>query len=153
MVDPTLEVAIDRTSIDPGLGPITLIGTAGRGGWGILAGWQLPGLQPQTRYADSDRIHGTPATSFKWIDGIFSGTVTYEGEDQAELQAACLDLGRALGRLSYPVVTTWNGYAQTWRARPGSLTPSAIDFPELRDNQPVFSISIPVHPIWTPGGL
>jgi hypothetical protein len=144
VTEPTFTASIDRSSLS--LDPLVL--NAGfEGVWGVLPGWQMPGRQARVTYASSPYLHGDVATHWTWQHGMMSGDVTPQVDTPADMHAAVDALVAAIGRLSYEVTTTWNGVPTVWRCDPGSLTPSAVDYVELRDNQPVYSLSIPCYPL------
>ena len=56
----TLSISIDRTSL--GLGPLVFSGNDDANVWGILPGYQQPGLEPETRVATSPCVNRDDAT-------------------------------------------------------------------------------------------
>lgn len=141
----TLTVSIDRTDLS--LSPLVFSAVEDGTTWGILPGYQMPGLVPQVRTATSNFVHGEVATGWTWTQARITFDAAPDVESAAALLAAVDEVRAALGRLSYSVTTTWNGAAQTWTAMPGACQPSTIDAPELDANQPVYSITIPVYPV------
>jgi hypothetical protein len=109
--------------------------------------WQLPGLDPETVTAGSNWLHGTPAVSFTWRDGVFSGSVFPVADDATDLADLVAQMRAALGRLSFPLVTVWGSVSQTWTARPGGLVPSPVRAYHVKLDRPVYSLTIPCHPI------
>ena len=141
----TLTVSVDRTDLS--LSPLVFSASDDGTPWGILPGYQMPGLVPQVRTAASDFTHGEVATSWKWTQARIAFDAFPDAASGAALLAAVDEVRAALGRLSYSVTTTWNGSALTWAAMPGACEPSGVDAPELDANQPVYSITIPVYPV------
>jgi hypothetical protein len=139
------EIRIDRT--DMGLGPLVLSGRDGTQGWFIMPNLQLPGLEPETATVSSQSTHGSSATATRYLDSVISGDLLPEADDYAGVTALVNEFAAATSRLSYPVVTSWKGYEQTWVAQPARLVPSPIDWPEIDRDQPVFSFAIPVYPL------
>ena len=151
MTEPILTVTIDCSSLE--LDPIVINGDFTGGGWEMMPGYQMPGLQPQAKTVGATWLHGEPATSAKWINGIVSFDAVYIAEDAPEISAALAVMRRALIRTRFPVTTDRNGDVQTWKGQAGSITPSPLEYEQLRDDEQAYAISIPVHPIPTPGGV
>ena len=149
-VDPTLTISIDRTSL--GLGPLVFSGRTDLNVWGILPGYQQPGLDPETRVASSRFTHGEVATGFKWRQAMHQFDAFPNVTTAAALTTAKNEVRAALGRLSYTVTVNENGQSTTWAAQPGTSVPSPIDWPELDGLYPAFSITIPCHPLPGAGG-
>ena len=146
----TLSISIDRTSL--GLGPLVFSGNDDANVWGILPGYQQPGLEPETRVATSPFTHGEVATRFKWRQAMHQFDAFPSVASAAAMTTAENEVRAALGRLSYTVTVNNNGQVTTWDAQPGSFVPSPIDWPELDGLYPAYSITIPCYPIAGGGG-
>ena len=139
-------LSIDRTSLS--LTPLVLSGVDDASVWGVLAGWQMPGKDAVVIRASSPLTHGSTPTHWKWQDAVMSGEVAAQAASTGALAAAIADLEAAIGRLEYDVEVTRNGVPWgTWRCGPGSLTPSPLDYVNLRDDQQAFSLTIPCFPV------
>ena len=146
----TLTISVDRTSLS--LGPLVFSANDDANVWGIMPGYQQPGLVPETRVASSPLTHGEVATRFKWQQALHQFDAFPNVASAAALTAAKAEVRAALGRLSYSVTVTENGQATIWDCQPGSFMPSPIDYPELDALHPAFAITIPCHPIDGGGG-
>lgn len=149
-VDPTLTISIDRTSL--GLGPLVFSGRTDLNVWGILPGYQQPGLDPEERIVSSPLTHGEVSTGFKWRGALHQFDAFPNVATPAALTAAKAEARAALGRQAYSVTVVENGESTTWACRVGRFLPSPIDYPELKYLQPAFSITIPCHPLPGAGG-
>jgi hypothetical protein len=144
-----LTISIDRTSLT--LSALLLTGHDNPARVFSVADYQEPAMQPRTQYApSSDDVSGEMPLSWVWQDSILGFNVFAEDvTTEADLRSRLAALTAAVGRLSYATtVTVGDAAPETWTCRPGTVTPagSRTSF-DLQTHDPVWSVSIPVHPI------
>lgn len=142
-------VSIDRTSLT--LPALVLSGGFSAASWGITE-FTPPGLIMRTTRAPSPFIDGDgPVIAASAQEAMLGISAFPLVSTEADRQAAVLALRDALRRYAYTVTTTEGSAApQTWKASPGSVVPvGSRTFADLMTSQPVYSITIPVHPIPT----
>lgn len=147
VVDPTLTVSIDRTSLS--LAPLVFSGSLDGTALGIV-GYQPPSLQMRVAYApDSVNVHGSEPVGASYQQAILGVDWVRDGAaTETQVQASFAEVAAAVGQFSYTVTTQVSGApAQVWSADPGSLSASGRTFGDLANVNPVFALSIPVYPI------
>lgn len=146
MIDPTLTISIDRTSLS--LAPLVFSAKIDGTALGI-AGYQPPARQARLTYApDSMNVHGSEAIAASWQQAILGFDWFRESTTETQLQAAFAEVVAAVEQFSYTVTTQVSGApAQVWAADMGSCAPSARSFADLANVSAVFAVSIPVYPI------
>jgi hypothetical protein len=149
MVEPTLVISIDRTSLS--LSPLTFSATPGVGELGIVD-YAEPAMQPRTRYATtSDYEHGDEPRGWTWQQTILGfDFVTDASASETESRALVAEVRTAIARLRYSVTVTVDGApAETWLCNPGTLPSVARKRPDLVDSNPVWPLSLPCNPVRT----
>jgi hypothetical protein len=149
VVDPTLVISIDRTSLS--LSPLVFSGTPGVGELGIVD-YAEPAMQPRTRYAaSSDYEHGDEPRGWTWQQTILGWDfVTDATVSETESRALVAEVRTAIARLRYSVTVTVAGApAETWLCNPGSLPAVPRKRPDLVDNNVVWPLSLPCNPVRT----
>lgn len=146
VVDPTLTISIDRTSLS--LSPLVLSASLGTT-LGIV-GYQAPALAWRLGYLpDSDDVHGSELQSAAYQQAILGfDWVRDGGATETQVAASYAEVAAAIGQFSYTVTTQVSGApAQVWSADPGSMPASPRSYPDLVNRNPVYAVTIPVYPI------
>lgn len=146
MTDPTLTIAISRTSLS--LAPLSFSGALDGTTLGIV-GYQPPAMQSRVVYMpDSADVDGSEAIAATWQQSLLSFDWVREGATETQVQASFAEVLAAVGQFSYTVTTTVSGApAQVWSADRGSVVPSARTYVDLEHRIPVYAVTIPVYPI------
>lgn len=147
MIDPTLTISIDRTSLS--LSPLTFSGAQDGTTLGIVE-YLPPQLRSRVLYMPSSAdVHGDEAIAASWQQSILGFDWTRDGvATETQIQASFAEVMAAIGQFSYTVTTQVSGApAQVWAADMGSMTPSARNYIDLANLTPVYAVSIPVYPI------
>lgn len=149
MADPTLTISIDRASLS--LSPLEFSGS-NDGTDLVIVSYVPPSLINQVEYmADSSDVHGAEAVAAHYLQGVLAFS-WYRNSAASEtvVQSAFAEVAAAIGQFSFEIETQVSGApVQTWRADPGSLTgdSNGRTYVDLSTLTPVYSVSIPVHPI------
>lgn len=147
MVDPTLTISIDRTALS--LPPLVFVGS-GEGSLGVVD-YREPAMQPRVRFApSSDFIHGDVPLSWSWQQTLLDWAFFTDVESEAESRALLAEVRAAVTQgLSFMVSVSVSGApAESWSCSPGPLVPeSGRTYENLRDSDPVWSLSLPCYPI------
>lgn len=150
MVDPSLTVSIDRTSL--ALPALVFSAAAGASDLG-LTGYQEPAMQPRIDYAPASRItHGEVSLGWAWQQTLLNFSFTTIVATEAESRTLIAAVRSAITQVpTYSVTVTVSGApAETWRCDPGSLTPDAArSLVDMKQVRPVWSVSIPCYPVRT----
>lgn len=150
----TTLITIDRTSLT--LDPLVLSADADGTPLGVT-GFAPPGKVARITYApDHPDMDGSVALSATWQQALLGfNVVTDQAPDEATVAAQIAELTAALSQFSYLVTTqVGNAPAEVWSAQRGSIALASSDgraFMDLRDHNPVYSVTIPVYPI--PGSV
>jgi hypothetical protein len=149
-MDPTLTISIDRTGMVGAPAPLTFSATPGVGTLGITD-YTEPAVAPQNIYAStSDYEHGETIRGARWHNTLLSWeVVTDAASTEQAAREAIAEVLAAVSRLEYEVTVTVDGApAETWLAQGyGTVTVNgARTFANLRDHNPVWSITLPVYP-------
>lgn len=147
MVDPTLVISIDRTSLS--LPPLVFSATYGDGELGIVD-YTEPAMQPRIRYAaDSDYEDGSEPRGRTWQQTILGWDfVTDQVVSETESRALVAEVRAAITPLRFLVeVTVAGAPTETWRCNTGSLPAVARKRPDLVDHNAVWPLSLPCHPV------
>lgn len=147
MVDPTLTISIDRTSLS--LPPLVFSGTLDSNDLGVVD-YQQPALQMRVGYVpDSVDRHGSQKNSAAYQQAILGWDwVADQAASETESQAAYLEVAAALAQFDYTITTQVSGApAQVWDPDPGSVVPSSRTYEDLSNLTQVFAVTVPVYPI------
>lgn len=147
MTDPTLTISIDRTSLS--LDPLVMLGHGTDAGLGVSR-FTEPGSVSVVTYAPESAYVGPVALATKMGDATLAFDVfPYAAPTEAVARTWIRELAVAIQRLRYPVtVTIGDADPEVWTCKPGSVVPiSSRDLVNLRHRDPVWSASLPCHPI------
>lgn len=143
---PTLTISIDRTSLS--LSPLVISGSAGTDLG--LVGYSEPAEIPRVRSDSSDRFPGSTTLAWTLESSLLSFDVTTDvAASESASRASIAELRAAIRRVGFTITVTVDGATpEVWTAEaPGSLGPVDRTLLNLRDNNPVRTVSIPVYPI------
>jgi hypothetical protein len=146
MTEPTATLSIDRSGLPGAPSPLVIAGdfstTLG------LVSLKTPGKVARIKYApDSDYFAGSEALARTYQQGLISCEVQPDVASEAALRTAVADLEAALGQFRYTVTITINGVADVWTCDTASIEPPERDYVDLRDFDPVYTVTIPCKPI------
>lgn len=149
MVDPTLTISIDRTSLS--LTPLVFSGTLAGTTLGVVE-YSPPAEQARIEYMpDNPHIHGSEPIGAALQQSILSFSWMRVGATaEAEIRASLTEVRAAIRRLEFTVTTTENGAApEVWAGVFGSmaLAENRRDRISLKHLVPVYAVTIPVYPI------
>lgn len=146
MVDPTLTISIDRTSL--GEEPLVLSAADDGNPYGIV-GYAEPALLAVVQYAgDSPWVHGSTAVSARWQQTVLGFDICPVADTETELRALVAELRAAVSQFVFTTsVTVSDADAETWRCDMGSIAAVARDYTDLANLNPVYPVTIPVYPI------
>ena len=145
MVNPTLTISIDRTSLDKGA---LVFSAADDGNPNGITAYTPPGRQARIIYAaGSNFVHGATAVGGTWQQAVMSFDTVPDVTTQAALDAFEADLFEAVGQLSYVVTVTVNGSGRDWTCDMGDAVPASREFEDLRDMDPTYTVTIPCYPV------
>ncbi len=146
-VDPTLTISIDRTALS--LSPLVFVGS-GDGALGITA-YREPAMQPRVQLAPTSAfIHGDVPLSWSWQQSLLTWSFFTDGTTETESRSLLAEVRAAVTQgLSFLVTVTVGGApAEKWSCNPGPVNPeSDRSYLDLRDSDPVWSVSLPCYPI------
>jgi hypothetical protein len=150
MAEVSVVVTIDRASL--GKTPLTYTANPGDGVLGITAFVPASRVARITYMPDNPDIDGSEALAASWQQALLSfGVVTDGATDETAIATAWAELTEAIGQFSYLVTTqVGNAPAEAWSADRGSIAladSSGRTFTDLANLNPVYAITIPVHPI------
>lgn len=150
LADIPVTVTIDRTSLSKAA---LVISGANDGTTLGLTACQPPSKVARITYApDHPDMDGSVALSATWQQALLGfNVVTDQAPDEATVAAQIAELTEALSQFGYLVTTqVGNAPAEVWSAQRGSIALASSDgraFSDLRDHNPVYSVTIPVYPI------
>lgn len=147
MVDPSLTISIDRTS----LGEAPLVLSAAPGSELGITDYAEPAMLARVSYAPASRIvHGEMSLGWAWQQTVlpfsFSTFVDTEAESRALVASVLAAVTQAP---TFEVtVTISDAAAETWVCDPGSLAPSGSRTrPDMQRARPVWAVSLPCYPV------
>lgn len=147
MVDPSLTISIDRTALS--LSPLTFV-ASGAGTLGITD-YSEPAMQPRVSYAPSSAfLHGEVALAWAWQTTLLRWSFFTDVDTETESRGLLAQVRAAITQgLHFDVtVSVGDAEGETWRCDPGGLTPDGSrTYTDLRDADPVWSVSLPCYPI------
>lgn len=146
ILDPTLTISIDRTSL--GLSPLLLSGSDDATPLGIV-GYSEPAYQARISYAgESKWVHGSTAIAATWQQSILGFDVTPTVDTEAGLRALIAELREAVSQFTFQTtVTVSDATPETWRCDMGSIGAVTRDYSDLANLDPIYPVTIPVYPI------
>jgi hypothetical protein len=136
------------SAFDIVIGSLTLHGDR-QPGLCLMPNFTLPSQVPAMTFADSDSLDGEVPTSDRLTNSSFSGDVLPVAADLADLRSLVADLRAAISPRTFTVSVPW--LDETYTCYRGSLSISPITWLTVARNEPVFSLTIPCHPVPTPG--
>lgn len=144
----TLLISIDRTSL--ALAALVLSGSNDANPIGITD-YAEPAMLPRVTYApDSAYEDGSMPLAVSWQQTILGFEVsTTEAASEAASRLLIAELVRAVSQFSFTVTVTVDGApAETWTCHAGSVQPAGSrTFADLLRHNPVWSVTIPAHPL------
>lgn len=146
-----LTITIDRTGMTGSPAPLVLSAEDDGTPLGVHA-YAPPGRVGRVTYLpDEPDTHGSIPQAASLQQAILAFGVSAVAASESGMRALIAEVEAALARLSYQVTTmVGDGPAETWLATWGSIEladNSGRDYADLRDADPVYSVSIPVFPI------
>lgn len=144
-----ISVVIDRTAL--GLSPL-VIGDSRADKFMLRAdGLTMPADRVRYSYAaPSPYVAGSLLTSAVADQSFISMTVRVREQTDAALNAAVLELQRAVRQFSFEVSVTRGGLVEARRCHRGEVVPAtAVDIFEVKRHQATFNILIPCQPLET----
>lgn len=117
-----------------------------------LVGLREPARQTRIAYAPASAwMPGEMPLAVTWQQSLLGLEVAARGAaTESAAQAALAELDNAVLSLGVPVHVVWHDHTQVWTCHGGSRTPSTDrDYVNLRDHDPVWSVSLPCYPIPT----
>lgn len=144
MPEPTLTITISQAGDD-----LVLSGTPGVGDYGIIE-YTEPASMAQSVYgADSPYTHGSEALAGRWVQAVLSFDWCPDtAEDEADVATTKAAVAAAIGQFKFTVITqVSDAAAEAWSADMGSIIPSPRTFTNLTHHNPVYRVTIPVHPV------
>lgn len=153
MTDVPILITISRTTEAGGPDPLILSGTIDSHELGII-GFTRPGLNARNTYApDSRYFDGSEETATAWEQSLLSfAWVADQAANETEGQGSYWEVAAAIAQRRFDVTTKVDDApSEVWRAKRGSMTPDPRSYSDLVDNNPAYSVTIPVHPI--PSGV
>lgn len=146
MPEPTLTISIDRTAL--ALTPLVLSGRDDGSPLGVTD-FTEPGRQPRIVSISSDHQHGDNPLRWSYQQAVLTFSAFPEADDEATAQAALEELRAAITQgLRYEVtVTISDAPPKVWTCNPGTLSPPSRDYLNLKHHFPVWSVTLPCHPI------
>jgi hypothetical protein len=147
MTDPTLTIIVSRTLL--GLDPLEFSARLDGTTLGIVQ-FQPPASQSRNTYMpDSVDVTGSELIGSSEQQAIIGWDWVREiGSTETQVQASRLEVRAAIRQFAFTVTTQISGApAEVWSADPGSQVPSARDYTNLANRNPVFAVTIPVYPI------
>lgn len=146
----TLLISINRTSLS--LGPLVLSGSNDANPIGITD-YTEPAMLRRTTYApESAYEHGSTPLASVWQQTILGFEVsTTEAATEAASRLLIAELLAAVSQFSFTVAVAVDGApTETWACNPGSMQPAGSrTFSDLLRHNPVWSVTIPAHPVRT----
>lgn len=151
MSDPTLTISISRSVAAGGPTALVLSGSDDESDLGVTD-YQPPALMGRLlSMPDSADVDGTEYVAASWQQAILGFNWCADRADtEAEALTAYNEVVAAIGQFSFEVTTQVSGAtAQTWSANRGSisLVGQSRTIIDLSTRRPVYSVTIPVHPI------
>lgn len=151
----TLTITVDRTGMAGAPDPLVLLGHDGSSNTVLsVTNFQEPAKAPRVRYAPpSDFSHGDVPLGWSWQQSLLSFDVAPFDADEGAGRAAIEELEGALSRLSFEVTVEVNDApARTYVCTVGAVMPNGPrTFVDMRDSDPVWTVTIPCHPVPTIG--
>lgn len=148
MSDQTLTISIDRASLSHA--PLVMLGHGHDPGLGV-SDFTEPEFVSEVTYApESAYIDGSfPLATRRRDSRLTFDVFPYAASTEDIARSWIRELATAIHRLSYPVtVTIGDAEPEVWTCRPGSLSPvGSRNVVNLRNRNPVWSVSLPCHPI------
>lgn len=148
-VDPSMVITIDRTGMPGDPDPLEFHATPGIGQLG-LTDYDEPAVEPLNRYAmASDYEDGQEPRGATMLNTLLGWSfVTDMAGTEQESRILIAEVRAAVRRLRYPVtVTVADADPEVWLVRGyGSLTPPARTMTNLANHDPVWGVSLPIHP-------
>lgn len=154
MTDIPVLITISRTAAAGGPDPLVISGSIDENALGVTD-FKRPGLNARITYApDSRYFDGSEETAVAWDQGILAFSwVPDQAENETDNQASHWEVAAAIAQRRFDVTTqVSDAPAEVWRAKRGSMIPDARSYSDLVNNNPVYALTIPVHPIPTTGG-
>ena len=149
MIDPTLTISIDRTSLS--LTPLLFSGSLDGTTLGITDYAPPAEVARITYMPDSAHIHGSEPIGAALQQGVLEFAWMRVGATtETQIASALTEVRAAIRRLEFTVTTQVNGAAaEAWRGVYGSmeLAGTRRDPVSLKHLVPVYAVSIPVYPI------
>lgn len=147
MVDPSLTIAIDRTSLS--LSPLVLDASA-TSGLGITD-YQEPAMLPRINYAPSSEfVHGDLALGWTWQQTVIPFAFITLVDTEAESRELVAEVLTAITQFpAYQVTKSIADAAdETWWCDPGSLAPNGSRTRvNIQYAIPEWSVTIPAFPV------
>lgn len=146
-----LTIAISRTGLPGGLGPLVLSAEDDANPLGITA-YSSPGRIGRVTYLpDEPDIHGSIPQAGSLQQGVISFGVLATAASESVMRSLIGPLEQALGQLNYTVTETIGDAApRVYPAVMGSIelaNNAGRTYEDLRDSDPVYAVTIPVYPI------
>lgn len=145
----TLLISIDRTGLSRA--PLVLSGSNDANPLGI-SNYTEPAVLPRITYMpDSAYEDGSTPLAVSWQETILGfDVVTAGAATEAASRTLVAELRQAISQFSFDVIVTVDGApAETWACHTGALQAAGRTYVNLRYHNPVWSVTIPAHPIRT----
>lgn len=146
MVDPSLAISIDRTSLS--LSPL-VFGCSGDVELAITD-YREPAEQSRVGYAPSSEfVDGDLALSTSLQQTILPWSFFTDVATEAAGRLLLAQVRAAVRQFEFNTTVTVNGSpAETWLCNAGSVTPeTGRDYMNLRDADPTWAVALPCYPI------
>lgn len=148
VVDPTLTISIDRTSLS--LSPLLASGREDGTTLGVTS-FTEPAKMPRVTYAPSSAYsHGETPLAWAYQQALLRFEIVASVSDEAgsKAQLAALEAACAQWPTFTVTVTVGNAAPRVYSCHPGSVEPAGErTLVDLRDVNPAWIVALPCHPI------